>query len=73
MKCPYCDKEMIPGYLQGPRGVFWTDKAKNFFFFPRETKGDIVIAGTWGRSSGDNAYLCRSCGKIIIDVKYNTI
>lgn len=71
MKCPYCDSDMEPGYMQGPKGVFWTDEGRNFFSYPRETKGDIVIAGKWARSSGRDAYLCKNCNKIILDVKYS--
>jgi hypothetical protein len=73
MKCPYCDSEMEQGYLQGPGGVFWSEKSKRFFLYPREQNGDVVIAGSWERSSGDDAWLCRNCGKMIIDVKYNII
>lgn len=71
MKCPYCENDMEQGYIQGPRGVFWSAKGRNFFFFPHRVKGDVVIAGAYEGSSGQNAYLCRSCGKIIIDVKYD--
>lgn len=71
MKCPYCDSEMERGFLQGPKGVFWSDKARRLDFYPRELRGDIVIAGEWERSSGDDAWLCRKCGKLVVDVKYN--
>lgn len=71
MKCPYCDGEMERGFLQGPRGVFWSAKGRNFIFFPHRTKGDVVIAGALECSSGENSYLCRKCSMLITDLKYS--
>jgi hypothetical protein len=71
MICPYCGCGMKRGYMLGPEGVFWSAKGRAVFFIPHPAKGDIVVAGRLEGSSGENSYLCRNCGKIIIDLKHN--
>lgn len=70
MKCPYCEKEMIPGAIYGDRyRMKWMPKDKK------------LILGIWAHDSiplGETGFLsrpqikasyCESCKKMIIDVK----
>ncbi len=67
MKCPYCGSEMEKGDLLAPRGIHWVKKGRGFVFAVRKSKGDIKIIGHWP-SGYINSYVCRKCGKIIIDI-----
>lgn len=67
MNCPYCNSEMEKGYLQSPRPVFWSRKSKNLF--TAAGSGDIRLT-KWGWNCyNDKAYVCKGCGKMIIDLK----
>jgi hypothetical protein len=70
MECPYCGGEMEKGYLQGSHEVYWS-KAKRIFG-SCVIEGDIVIIeAPMGICDGDS-YVCRKCGKVIIDIPAGT-
>lgn len=69
MKCPYCEKEMESGVLQSIRDIFWTSKKKKVFLTVNKHKGDIEVAPLdFIGSAVKEAFFCRNCQKIIIDV-----
>ncbi len=67
MECPYCDNEMEAGDLLAPRGAYWVKKGSGPFSFIRKSKG-VAIVGMWSGSPNEHSYLCRNCGKVIIDI-----
>lgn len=72
MKCPYCNKEMIKGYIYGYKySLKWLPEEKD------------LLLGIWAKDSielGDDhemgrpkveAHMCSECGKYIIDIAVN--
>lgn len=72
MDCPYCSEEMDRGYIQSAQSIFWSKKKKKIFFSPRQSAGDISIAGGFGGST-QQAFVCPKCDKVIIDMAYESI
>lgn len=66
MKCPYCNQEMENGFVQSARDIFWGEKKHKLFFTPNEKEVKLAIGGLNGCII--NAYYCRDCKKIIIDL-----
>jgi len=69
MKCPYCQNEMEKGYLQSRDGLAWTGK-KHLISAFSPYFSDAVSLSSDGVSAAPktvDAYLCRSCKKVIID------
>ena len=67
MICPYCNANMEKGYLQSSHQAIWSGKKKKICFLPDE-EGDIkVTKGIWNGSFAD-AWVCRKCGKMIVDL-----
>ena len=73
MNCPVCGEAMEPGFLQGSGGsLCWVRKQDRLI--PRRGQGEFFlprfVAGFTGL--GDkfyyHAFLCRRCGKILIDI-----
>lgn len=66
MKCPYCDKEMGKGYMQGASEMTWTQKLHHLMIkFPKDD-GIIFTSGSTAHCCC-TAHLCRKCQKIIMD------
>lgn len=68
MNCPYCNKEMEKGVIQSPQEISW--QKKRFLIGAAEFhEGSVVLAEfSFLRGSCVTAYLCRQCGKVVIDV-----
>ena len=68
-KCPYCDAEMELGYIQCRDSLCWTKKKRLAVAFPSLNKMSVKLGVENGPFSGTamEAYLCRSCKKIVID------
>jgi hypothetical protein len=64
MKCPYCGKEMKPGYLQTTRRVIFTEKPRELFFWPWK-KDQTVIRRFF--AAPNPAFHCPGCKKVIVD------
>ncbi len=64
MKCPYCNNEMRSGFVQGARGVFFSEEERFIFYISRKSKNDIVIASGWQGCSAV-AHYCDNCGVLI--------
>ena len=70
MKCPYCDHEMEQGLIQSPHELSWKKGTKRPLLgraFLHE--GSIILSQlSFFKGSAVTAWLCRDCGKIVIDV-----
>ncbi len=69
MKCPYCGLEMEQGLIQSNQELSWIPGSRRKFFGRAEFHKDSVVLSSFSflRGSAVTAYLCRSCGKIVID------
>lgn len=69
MICPYCSKEMTPGYIQSGRVVFFTEKERSMFFYQGPRKGDIQILKNMfsGEEASKKAFCCYICRKIVLE------
>ena len=70
MKCPYCGNEMEQGLIQSPHELAWVEGEKRHIFSRAKFyEGALVLSkiSLW-RGSAVTAWLCRDCGKVIIDV-----
>lgn len=70
MNCPYCGKEMEKGLIQSPHGLAWLKGEKRHTFARAELhEGSVVLSElSMLRGSAVEAWLCRDCGKIVIDI-----
>ena len=68
MNCPYCAKEMESGYLRGGSGyeLLWTEEPFKMTSLPTGNDFFVCKASDVYRPI---AYLCRTCGKIVLDIK----
>lgn len=66
MNCPYCGGEMEKGYVKTSHPVVWSKNKRRKIF---DTEDDVFLTdfGLFS-SKNENSYLCRSCGKVIIDI-----
>lgn len=72
MKCPYCEKEMVLGYIQCRDGVHWTMKKQLVAALSFLGKGSTSLAnGAADNANTVYAYKCSSCKKVIIDYSTN--
>ena len=68
LKCPYCNEEMILGYIRSPQEISWRTKKDVLTNVADKSKGDVILAeGNILRGSTLIAYNCSKCKKIIID------
>ena len=70
-KCPWCGKEMEQGFITGGRdGVRWHPGIHKFEFFRDLDGNSFDILSDGGAFSGyyKTAWLCRECGKMVLDV-----
>ena len=68
MKCPYCNEEMVKGYIQCRDGVDWTEKKQVIAALSALGKGRTSLAnGAAEDNSAVYAYKCEKCKKVIID------
>jgi hypothetical protein len=66
MKCPYCDKEMIKGYIPPKSSIInWNPdgEKQGIFIFSGPSKNGIQITYNKKRV----AHYCKGCNKLIID------
>ena len=70
IKCPYCNEEMEPGYIQCRDSIFWNTKKRLIAALPPIGGTSINLASEEsGVFSGfaTRAYNCTKCKKIIVD------
>lgn len=68
MKCPYCQNEMQPGYIQCRDGVTWTPKKQLIDALSSIGKGAIALNNDKSSifNNTSHAYCCRDCEMVII-------
>ena len=67
MKCPYCEKEMILGYIQCRDGVYWTLKKQLVASLSSLGKGSTCLSnGAADNSNTVFAFKCEDCKKITL-------
>ena len=70
MICPYCQTEMVKGYIQCRDGVFWTPERALISALSGIKKGAVSLRNDPEHGNSTSvAYLCKNCKKVIIDVK----
>ena len=69
MNCPYCNKEMESGVIQSPNEIAWLKRKARFWGAAMLQEGSVVLSKfSFLRGASVTAYLCRPCGKVVIDV-----
>ena len=69
MKCPFCNKQMISGFVQAAREVFFTEKKHNWLFSAIDK--EVLLSYNNLSSPTCVAYLCPDCKKVVIDYGSN--
>jgi len=65
MICPFCGREMIPGFVQSARKVFFTQEKHSWWFVP-DTE-DVLLTRHNMTGPTCTAYHCPDCKKVIAD------
>ena len=67
MDCPYCGSNMEPGVIQSPQEIIWQAK-KHLINRADLYEGAVCLSRrSFWKGSAVEAWLCRDCGKVIID------
>ncbi|MBE6918439.1 MAG: hypothetical protein E7469_01995 [Ruminococcaceae bacterium] len=68
MLCPYCQKEMVLGYIQCRDGLHWTPRRQPVAALSCFGRGSVPLSnGAADNSRTVFAHRCAACQKIIID------
>lgn len=72
MLCPYCQKEMLPGYIQCRDGLTWTQyrqpvAALSSLALLWERDSIVLSNDDTGSAKTVHAHRCIDCQKVIID------
>ena len=65
MICPYCNKEMDEGAIEGNGRIIMFAKKEYFVFVAGE--GEVMLSKTFSDNPRIPALRCENCKKIIID------
>ena len=68
MNCPFCGKEMKPGWLRSRRPLQWDTKPPGRLL---PVKGQEKVA-IYSINEPPAAYICQECEKIIVDYSTQT-
>lgn len=66
MQCPYCKNQMVSGMLMGLRRLAWSEQGKRRWAL-YEKEGEVTLA-TGIDVAKIEAFRCKQCRKVIIDV-----
>lgn len=69
MRCPYCGKEMEEGLIQSLQELAWLSGRKRPLLGRAQFHDGAVVLSELSmmRGSAVLAFLCRDCGKVVID------
>jgi hypothetical protein len=65
MKCPYCNKGMEQGFLQGRQRVAWVKNKHKFSLLPKQ--GEFLLENNAIKDFILSAQICKSCKIIVVD------
>lgn len=66
MKCPYCQREMLRGYVQCQDGVYWTPTQQWASIASFSRKKVSLENGGSPSNTAVYAHRCEQCGVVII-------
>ena len=66
MKCPFCDTEMLHGYLNCGNAI-WSDRKHRLSMLPDQTEKYALDLGTTLLVHHIESDCCPNCKKIVID------
>ena len=73
MNCPYCQKEMVLGYIQCRDGLHWTPRRQPVAALSVLGRDSVRLSnGADSNSRAVYAYRCADCRKVIIDCDTHT-
>ena len=68
MNCPFCQKEMLLGYIQCRDGLTWTPRRQSVAALSRLGRDSVSLSNCAADNSRTvYAHRCADCQKIIID------
>lgn len=67
MKCPFCNTEMLHGYLHC-RGAIWSEKENKYSILPTH-KEKYALRLTPLLTSHVESHCCPKCKKLIVDTE----
>ena len=67
MKCPYCDKEMQEGVIKSSHILRWRKKKHLVNHSDMRDCPVRLSSGSFVKGESVEAWLCRECGKVVID------
>lgn len=69
MKCPYCEQEMEPGYLQGTY-LLWCEKPHLVSLNPANEREFNLFDrfSEMFKPGAVKGFLCRACNKAVLDI-----
>jgi predicted RNA-binding Zn-ribbon protein involved in translation (DUF1610 family) len=65
MRCPYCGKEMVEGFIQSQKIVFFTEELYKMHAWPFE--GELILTRRNPLSPAGKAFHCPDCKIVIVD------
>lgn len=65
MKCPYCDKEMIAGYIQSSGHIYWSENIRKVVGIPPRKNGMCISDNTGMGSIWQKQVVVRSAGRLL--------
>jgi len=73
MSCPYCGKEMLPGFIYGGsygvnHSLRWLPENKKPTLAALELEAETISKSTFSSQPKAKCYKCVYCNKIIIDL-----
>ena len=65
MKCPYCDKEMVLGYIQSSRMLVWDKEKRSGIILPSSNGVGIILTKRFSKTHAIKSYLCKNCNLLL--------
>lgn len=67
MKCPYCDNEMAPGYLQSSRALVWDTEILHDVILPRSSGDGMILTKklSFSKALAIESHFCKGCNILL--------
>lgn len=69
MRCPKCNHEMSPGFLQGCSTMAFNQQLHEIPLL-RQSPEDVLIVQKVYSASGFHGFICKRCGLVLFDYKH---